>query len=57
MDANDSALVGICTQQKAIARRTLERAPRFEFNLPVNGEPLSRADRAIKVFNRWLDRR
>ena len=57
LEANDSALVGVCTQPKPIAPRTLERALRFEFNLPINGEVLRRADRAISVFKKWMGRR
>ena len=57
LETNDSALVGVCTSPKPLAPRTLQRALRFEFNLPINGEPLGRAERAGKVFSKWLDRK
>ena len=52
LETNDSALVGVCTSPRPIAPRTLQRALRFEFDLPINGEPLARADRAISVFEK-----
>jgi hypothetical protein len=57
LEANDSALVGVCTSLRPIAPRTLERALRFEFDLPIDGEPLGRADRAAGVFEKWMGRR
>lgn len=56
-EARDTALVGVCGGPKPIDRGRLERALRFEFDLPINGEPLARAARAHDVFFPWLARR
>lgn len=56
LEANDTALVGVCTQPKPLTERTLRRAIKFEFELPINDEPLARAERAVRVFQKWMGR-
>lgn len=50
----DTALVMVCRRPRAIARRRLEAALRFEFELKIDGQPLARSSQAIRAFSKYL---
>ena len=52
----DKAIVALCRDPKPVAARALERALRFEFNLPINDVRTDRHEVAISVFAKWMQR-
>lgn len=55
LEPRDSALVAVCSRSKVTALPgRLERALRFEFGLPINGESIDRSARAVEVVGRFL---
>ncbi len=57
VEKNDTSIVGICRSPKPPNRRSLERAIRFEFDLRINDERMDRAERALRTFDRWMQRK
>lgn len=54
LEERDGALVMVCRQPRTPNRAALSKALRFEFELPIDGVPLGRSDRAIRAFARLL---
>lgn len=52
LEERDGALVMVCRQARPLGRETLTKALRFEFDLPLDGVSIGRADRAIRAFQR-----
>lgn len=56
LEPRDSSLIGICSDPKKLPPTRLNSALKFEFDLPINDEPLGLADAAIMVIKKWLSR-
>lgn len=57
LEERDTALVMVCRRPRPIARKRLEDALRFEFELKIDGVAMDRSTAAIRAFTRYLQRR